>query len=141
MNELVMIYSFMKYKLDFFLFAACIEDGSRVWARVERGCFLRGVVTGMDEEIHVKLENGKKVRHKRTQPECVAADTIPQLLEIEIGTRVLAKWGNRLDTYYPGTVIAIRENVFDIRFDDGDQGSNEMGELRILAQVQLEDGR
>ncbi|XP_068678463.1 uncharacterized protein [Montipora foliosa] len=118
---------------------ACVKVGSRVWARAEKDCFLRGVVTQMDEDIHVKLENGKKVKHKRTHPECVVADAIPHVMEVEVGSRVLAKWYNRLDTYYPGTVVAIRRSFFDIRFDDGDKGCNELRELRILRQKDLEE--
>ena len=95
----------------------------------------------MDEDIHIKLENGRNIRHKRSHPECVVADAIPHVLEVEIGTRVLAKWYNRLDTYYPGTVVAIRRSFFDIRFDDGDKGCNELRELRILKQQELEEGK
>ncbi|XP_078361963.1 uncharacterized protein LOC144646297 isoform X2 [Oculina patagonica] len=119
---------------------ACVKVGSRVWARAEKGCFLRGVVTAMDDEIHVQLENGKKIIHKKENPECVVADAIPHIVEVEIGTRVLAKWYNRLDTYYPGTVIAIRRSFFDVRFDDGDKGCNEIRELRILSQIGSEAG-
>lgn len=89
-------------------------------------------MTEMNDEIHVKLDNGKKIRHKRSHPECVVADVIPHAMEVEIGTRVLAKWYNRLDTFYPGTVVAVRRSLFDIRFDDGDKGCNELRELRIL---------
>lgn len=89
-------------------------------------------MTEMNDEIHVKLDNGKKIRHKRSHPECIVADVIPHAMEVEIGTRVLAKWYNRLDTFYPGTVIAVRRSLFDIRFDDGDKGCNELRELRIL---------
>ena len=106
--------------------------GSRVWARAEKGCFFRGIVTEMNDEIHVKLDNGKKIRHKRSHAECIVADVIPHAMEVEIGTRVLAKWYNRLDTFYPGTVVAVRRSLFDIRFDDGDKGCNELRELRIL---------
>ena len=95
----------------------------------------------MDEEIYIKLDNGKKVKHKRSHPECVVADAIPHVMEVEIGTRVLAKWYNRLDTYYPGTVIAVRRSFYDIRFDDGDKGCNELRELRILKQKDLDEGR
>lgn len=119
---------------------ACVKVGSRVWARAEKGCFLRGIVTAMDDEIHVLLDNGKKIRHKKENPECVAADAIPHVVEVEIGTRVLAKWYNRLDTYYPGTVVAIRRSFFDVRFDDGDKGCNELRELRILSQTRPEEG-
>jgi len=119
---------------------ACVKVGSRVWARTEKGCFHRGVVTAMDEEIYIKLDNGKKVKHKRSHPECVVADAIPHVMEVEIGTRVLAKWYNRLDTYYPGTVIAVRRSFYDIRFDDGDKGCNELRELRILKQKDLDEG-
>ena len=89
-------------------------------------------MTEMNEEIHVKLDNGKKIRHKRSHAECIVADVIPHAMEVEIGTRVLAKWYNRLDTFYPGTVVAVRRSLFDIRFDDGDKGCNELRELRIL---------
>lgn len=95
----------------------------------------------MDDEIHVQLENGKKIKHKKENPECVVADAIPHIVEVEIGTRVLAKWYNRLDTYYPGTVIAIRRSFFDIRFDDGDKGCNEIRELRILSQIGTGEGK
>ncbi|XP_029194545.2 uncharacterized protein LOC114960355 isoform X4 [Acropora millepora] len=119
---------------------ACVHVGSRVWARAEKGCFLRGIVTQMDtEDIYIKLENGRKIKHKRTHPECVVADAVPHTMEVEIGTRVLAKWYNRLDTYYPGTVVAIRRSFFDVRFDDGDRGCNELRELRILRQKDLEE--
>lgn len=94
----------------------------------------------MDDEIHVLLDNGKKIKHKKENPECVAADAIPHIVEVEIGTRVLAKWYNRLDTYYPGTVVAIRRSFFDVRFDDGDKGCNELRELRILSQTGPEEG-
>ena len=122
-------------------FSACVKVGSRVWARAEKGCFLRGVVTAMDDEIHVQLENGKKIRHKKEHPESVVADAIPHVMEVEIGTRVLAKWCNRLDTYYPGTVTAVRRSFFDVRFDDGDKGINELRELRILKKREPEDGK
>lgn len=120
--------------------SACVKVGSRVWTRAEKGCFLRGIVTAMDDEIHVLLDNGKKIKHKKENPECVAADAIPHVVEVEIGTRVLAKWYNRLDTYYPGTVVAVRRGFFDIRFDDGDKGCNELRELRILSQTGPEEG-
>ena len=120
--------------------SACVKVGSRVWARAEKGCFLRGIVTAMDDEIHVLLDNGKKIKHKKENPECVAADAIPHVVEVEIGTRVLAKWYNRLDTYYPGTVVAVRRSFFDVRFDDGDKGCNELRELRILSQTRPEEG-
>ena len=94
----------------------------------------------MDEEIHVKLDNGKKIKHNSSHPECVVADAIPHVMEVEIGTRVLAKWYNRLDTYYPGTVISVRRSFFDIRFDDGDKGCNELKELRILRPKETEEG-
>lgn len=124
------------------LVSACVHVGSRVWARAEKGCFLRGIVTQMDtEDIYIKLENGRKIKHKRTHPECVVADAVPHTMEVEIGTRVLAKWYNRLDTYYPGTVVAIRRSFFDVRFDDGDRGCNELRELRILRQKDLEEGK
>ena len=129
--------------MHFFMFvSACVHVGSRVWARAEKGCFLRGIVTQMDtEDIYIKLENGRKIKHKRTHPECIVADAVPHTMEVEIGTRVLAKWYNRLDTYYPGTVVAIRRSFFDVRFDDGDRGCNELRELRILRQKDLEEGK
>lgn len=89
-------------------------------------------MTEMNDEIHVKLDNGKKIRHKRSHAECIVADVIPHAMEVEIGTRVLAKWYNRLDTFYPGTVVAVRRSLFEIQFDDGDKGCIELRELRIL---------
>ncbi|XP_058959697.1 uncharacterized protein [Pocillopora verrucosa] len=121
---------------------ACVKEGSRVWARAEKGCFQRGVVTAMDDDIHVQLENGKKIRHKKEHPECVVPDAVPHVREVDIGTRVLARWYNRLDTCYPGTVTAIRRSFFDIIFDDGDKGINELRELRILRKTEgEEDGK
>ena len=97
-------------------------------------------MTAMDDDIHVQLENGKKIRHKKEHPECVVPDAVPHVREVDIGTRVLARWYNRLDTCYPGTVTAIRRSFFDIIFDDGDKGINELRELRILRKTEGEEG-
>ena len=97
-------------------------------------------MTTMDDDIHVQLENGKKIRHKKEHPECVVPDAVPHVREVDIGTRVLARWYNRLDTCYPGTVTAIRRSFFDIIFDDGDKGINELRELRILRKTEGEEG-
>lgn len=86
----------------------------------------------MDEDIYVKFENGKKVKYKRIYFECVVVDVILYVMEVEVGSRVLVKWYNCLDMYYFGIVVVICWSFFDIWFDDGDKGCNELRELRIF---------
>ncbi|XP_031571575.1 uncharacterized protein LOC116305738 isoform X3 [Actinia tenebrosa] len=122
---------------------ACVKIGSRVWARIEKGCFLRGTVIAVDDLVHIELENGNRVKHKKitTEGDCAyVPDIVPHSLEIDIGTRVLARWFNRHDSYYPATVTAIRRNLFSVRYDDGDKGTNNINEIRILKQPEVEGG-
>ncbi|XP_032228099.1 uncharacterized protein LOC116611715 isoform X4 [Nematostella vectensis] len=120
---------------------ACVKIGSRVWAKAEKGCYLRGIVVAVDDDVHVKLENGSRVKHKKSPTEVAfVPDIIPHPLEIEVGTRVLARWFNRLDTYYPAIVTGIRRTYYDVRYDDGDKGSNVIAEIRLLKLPEVEGG-
>lgn len=93
--------------------------------------------------VHIQLENGSKVSHKKLHPdtslECsYVPDIIPHPLEIDVGSRVLARWFNRLDSYYPATVTAVRRTYFNVKYDDGDKGSNNINEIRLLRQPEVE---
>lgn len=111
----------------------CVKVGLWVWVRVEKGCFFCGIVIVMDDEIYVLFDNGKKIRYKKENLECVVVDVIFYVVEVEIGMRVLVKWYNCLDIYYFGIVVVIWWSFFDVRFDDGDKGCNEFRELRIFS--------
>ena len=118
--------------------SACVKVGSRVWAKTEKGIFYHGVVIAIDEEVHIKLDNGKKIKHSKTEPEAFVADILPHPLEIEVGARVLARWYGRQDSYYPGIVIGVKRSYFDIKFDDGDKGCNELSEIRIMRPPEIQ---
>ena len=122
----------------FSLCVACVRVGCRVWARVEKNCFTKGIVTVVSDYVQIKLESGKKIQHKRDSVESFVPDFVPHITEVHIGSRVLAKWCNRLETFYSGTVTAVRGGYFEIRYDDGDRGYNELTEIRLLKQPEIQ---
>ena len=92
----------------------------------------------INDYIHIKLENGKTIHHRRDSPESFVADVLPHVSEVGLGSRVLGKWYKRHATFYPGTVTAVKGNYYDVLYDDGDKSCNQLTEIRVLKQPQIQ---
>lgn len=108
-----------------------IRVGSRVWGKALNGDFYKGVVTGLGEMLHIKFDNGDTIAHDRTDPECVVFDQVPEISDLEIGSRVIAHWPS-LPAKLSGKVIGIEHGKYYVEYDDGDKHHNTIDQLRIL---------
>lgn len=108
-----------------------IRVGSRVWGKALNGDFYKGVVTGLGEMLHIKFDNGDTIAHDRTDPECVVFDQVPEISDLEIGSRVIAHWPG-LPAKLSGKVIGIEHGKYYVEYDDGDKHHNTIDQLRIL---------
>lgn len=95
-------------------------------------------MVAIDDDVHIKLDNGKKIRHNKTEPEAIVADVLPHPLEVEVGSRVLARWYGRQESYYPGIIVGVKRSYFDVKFDDGDKGCNELNEIRMMRLPEIQ---
>jgi|SRR5687768_923043 len=49
-----------------------------------------------------------------------------------VGDRVLAVWPVEEEWWYPGTVVAVDGELFDVRYDDGDQARLSAPQMKSL---------
>ncbi|KAJ7369786.1 hypothetical protein OS493_036429 [Desmophyllum pertusum] len=108
-----------------------IRVGSRVWGKALNGDFYKGVVTGLGEMLHIKFDNGDTIAHDRTDTECVVFDQVPEISDLEVGSRVIAHWPS-LPAKLSGKVIGIEHGKYYVEYDDGDKHHNTIDQLRIL---------
>ncbi len=59
----------------------------------------------------------------------IVADEAPAAGDIEVGTLVLAQWGS---AFYPAKVTGIDGSEYGVGYFDGDTGTLELGQLRLL---------
>ncbi|KAL9965994.1 hypothetical protein ACROYT_G023999 [Oculina patagonica] len=108
-----------------------IRVGSRVWGKALNGDFYKGVVTGLGEMLHIKFDNGDTIAHDRNDTECVVFDQVPEISDLEVGSRVIAHWPS-LPAKLSGKVIGIEHGKYYVEYDDGDKHQNTIDQLRIL---------
>lgn len=108
-----------------------IRVGSRVWGKALNGDFYKGLVTGLGEMLHIKFDNGDTIAHDRSDPECVVFDQIPEISDLEVGSRVIAHWPS-LPAKLSGKVVGIEHGKYYVEYDDGDKHHNTIDQLRIL---------
>lgn len=53
----------------------------------------------------------------------------PKQFDLKVGDRVIGKWANGL--WYPGTVAEVKDHQFVVHFDDGDEDTLPMEELKL----------
>jgi hypothetical protein len=104
------------------------KAGDKVWAQWRPNDWYPGKVTKATEVgLHVQFDDGDEAD---LPPSLVAPDKAPQKNEAKAGTRVLALWTD--DKFYPGTVTKVADDKFDIKFDDGDERTVGVEDLRLL---------
>ena len=59
----------------------------------------------------------------------IVIDAVPPADSVSEGTPVLAQWSD--GKFYPGKVISIDGEVYNISFDDGDQGQAGLEQIRL----------
>lgn len=108
-----------------------IRYGAIVWARAINGDYYKGEITALKDKVHVKFENGDTIIHDRTDETALVYDMDPKLEELDVGTRVIAHWSG-LSALLPGRITKIDGKKYYVHYDDGDQGTNRIEQMRVL---------
>ena len=51
---------------------------------------------------------------------------------MKVGDRVLAAWPAELEWWYPGTIVAIEGDLFDVIYEDGDRANLTLEQVKPL---------
>jgi hypothetical protein len=60
----------------------------------------------------------------------IVLDAVPDSSEVDVELRVLAQWGN--GQFYPGSISAISDGEYAIAYDDGDQSTVSLAQIRLF---------
>lgn len=75
---------------------------------------------------HIAFDDGDQ---KCCTPQQIVLDIVPKAAKVKVGAKVLAQWSNM--RYYPGTVKAITGGNYAIHYDDGDEGTVQLSQIRL----------
>jgi len=75
---------------------------------------------------HVLFDDGDQKCCTAAQ---IVKDIVPKPAKVKVGSKVLAVWSN--GKFYPGKVSAISAGVYSIAFDDGDNGTANLSQIRL----------
>ncbi len=110
--------------------APAAKVGDTVWAQWKANAWYHGkVAKKCDVGFHVVFDDGDKAD---VAPSLIIVDRAPAADKVKVGVRVLALWTD--GRMYPGTVIAIEEGKYRIKFDDGDGRAVARNNLRLLGE-------
>jgi hypothetical protein len=104
--------------------------GDKVWAQWNpnqewyRGKATKTCAIG----LHIVFSNDEKADLPLA---LMALDSAPKKDEVAVGTRVLAFFTD--DKFYPGTVMKMGEDNYDIQYDNGDTHTVTLDDLRLIA--------
>jgi len=109
--------------------AAEPEKDDAVWAEWKPNEWYRGKVTKKDKgEFDILFDDGDKATVKAGQ---IALDKGITKKDAKEGIAVLAKF--KKGNYYPGKIAKVTEDgTYEIKFDDGDEDTVTLDELRII---------
>jgi hypothetical protein len=108
--------------------ARTAKAGDKVLAQWRPNAWYPGKVgktTGLG--LHVDFDDGDQAD---LPAPLVAIDRAPKKKDVQVGTRVLGLWTN--GTFYPATVTEIKDGTYHVQFDDGDESSVGLDDLRLL---------
>ena len=84
--------------------------------------------------VQEQCSGGYRILAETGEVKCILLDglildIVPDAGDVVIGEPVLAQWGTGL--FYPGKISAINGNSYDIQYDDGDQSTVRLNQIRI----------
>lgn len=107
-----------------------LKTGTVVWAEWTPNAWYHGkIASGCDNGYNINFDDGDK---KCCTIQQIAVDIAPSKNSVSSGTKVLAKWSN--GKFYPGTVNSVSEGSYTIHFDDGDKGSVDISQIRLIGK-------
>ena len=107
--------------------AAALKVGDPVFAEWTTNGWYHGKITKTCEVgWHILFDDGDQ---KCCTPAQVVKDIVPTAAQVKVGTKVLAQWSN--GRFYPGTVSAISGGNYSIHFDDGDNATVTLAQIRV----------
>ncbi|XP_068741113.1 intermembrane lipid transfer protein VPS13A-like [Montipora capricornis] len=121
-----------------------LGSGTVVWARSpkENAMYYKGFISYKGTKLHIDLYRGEKLIYESRDASCMVIPEIPpKAAEIKPGTRVIAKYKDKLP-YYSATVIEVdgsqsSEPKYHVKFDNGEQTWDSLYLLRILPKENL----
>ncbi|GMV43797.1 MAG: hypothetical protein AMXMBFR64_55130 [Myxococcales bacterium] len=106
-----------------------VAVGDVVWAQWKPNAWYHGKLTkSCDLGFHVAFDDGDEAC---TSPALIAKDSAPGGPP-RVGARVIAKW--RDGKLYPGTVSGVSGTTISIAYDDGDQGTAALSDIRVYSR-------
>jgi len=102
--------------------------GDPVFAQWKKDDWYHGRVTKKSAEgFHITFDDGDKAV---VGPRRIALDRVPPKSEVQLGTRVVARW--KADgRFYPGKIDEIgSDGRYRIKFEDGDVGHARIKDIR-----------
>ena len=107
--------------------AGALKVGDIVWAEWTTNGWYHGKIDKTcPAGFHVKFDDGDQKCCSTAQ---IAKDTPPSANAVSVGTKVLAQWQG--GKYYPGTVGSISGGNYAINFDDGDNATVKLSQIRL----------
>ncbi len=109
-------------------FAQTLKVGDVVWAQWKPNAWYHGKIERENPVgFHVAFDDGDRAD---LPPSLIVADRAVTAEQVEVGSRVLARWTD--GRHYPGTVTRVAEGRrYDIRFDDGDRRTVNLAHVRL----------
>lgn len=112
-----------------------LRVGSRVLSKGYNGEYYHGEIVSLSDKIYIKNDNGNTAAFARDVNDAIIFDSDPDPSDIEIGTRVIARWPG-IDSYLPGKIEKIEGSAnftrYYIHFDDEDYHWNNIDQIRLL---------
>jgi hypothetical protein len=81
------------------------------------------------KDFHIAFDDGDKAVVDASK---IAPDRVPKKDMVKVDTRVLAKFKQM--RFYPGKVVKIDGDRYEIKFDDGDVDKVTLDDLRLIGQ-------
>ena len=107
-----------------------VKAGDVVWAEWQPNDWYHGKIAKVDgKDFHIAFDDGDRAVVDVSK---IAVDRVPKKDLVKVGTRVLAKF--QQTDFYPGKIVKIDGDRYDIKFDDGDADTVALDELRLIGQ-------
>ncbi|MCC6157639.1 MAG: DUF4537 domain-containing protein [Deltaproteobacteria bacterium] len=104
-----------------------LKPGTAVFAEwVANGWYHGKIDKKCDAGWHIAFDDGDQKCCTTAQ---IVADVVPAKAAVAVGAKVLAQWTT--GKYYPGKVSAINGANYAIAFDDGDNGTVKLEQIRL----------